>query len=74
MTAATIAPYELWSDAPGFLFNKPEWEAADASHGSSFDFGKVPEGWPTKIEGPLVWSGDDLRQDRMYWLPVTWLY
>ncbi|KAF4626885.1 hypothetical protein G7Y89_g11270 [Cudoniella acicularis] len=61
MAAAGVLPYELYSDAPGFLFNKVEWEKANASHSQEADFGKVPEGWPKKIEGPLVWDGKDLE-------------
>ncbi|KAF7554086.1 hypothetical protein G7Z17_g3146 [Cylindrodendrum hubeiense] len=47
-----ILPYELYSDAPGILLNKPEWEAANAAHPASFDFGLPPRNWPTKFQGP----------------------
>ncbi|CAH0044607.1 unnamed protein product [Clonostachys solani] len=62
MAAATIQPYELYSDAPGFLLNKPEWEEADAAHPETFDFGKQPQGWPVKFTGPDVWTGDHLEK------------
>lgn len=61
MAAAGVLPYELYSDAPGTLLNKPEWETANAAHPQNFDFGGVPEGWPKKIEGPLVRDGKDLE-------------
>lgn len=61
MAAAKVLPYELYSDAPGTLFNKPEWEKANAAHPENYDFGPLPEGWPKKIEGPLVWDGKDLE-------------
>jgi len=61
MAATEVLPYELYSDAPGILFNKPEWEQANASHPKDFDFGPLPEGWPKKIEGTLVWDGKDLE-------------
>ena len=61
MTTAQIPPYELWSDCPGTLLNKPEWEAANAAHATGTNFGDVPEGWPKIIEGPYVWDGKDLE-------------
>jgi hypothetical protein len=61
MAASDLLPYELYSDAPGTLFNKPEWEKAHGSHPKGTDFGDVPAGWPKKIEGPLVWDGKDLE-------------
>ncbi|KAF1809132.1 taurine catabolism dioxygenase family protein [Eremomyces bilateralis CBS 781.70] len=62
-TVDTLPSYDLWSDAPGYLLNKPEWEAANASHPASFSFGDVPKGWPSQITGPSVWTGDDLRRN-----------
>lgn len=59
--AASVLPYELYSDAPGTLFNKPEWEAANAAHPAGFDFGPLPEGWPKKIESDFVWDGKDFE-------------
>lgn len=59
-----ILPYELYSDAPGILLNKPEWEAANAAHPESFDFGLPPSNWPTKFTGPDVWTGEDLEKNR----------
>lgn len=59
-----LGPYDQWTDAPGVLFNKSEWEAANASHPETFDFGSLPEGWPTELTGPLVWTGDDLERNR----------
>lgn len=61
MAATQIPPCELWSDAPGTLLNKYEWEAANAAHPAGTNFGGIPEGWPRKIEGPLVWEGEDLE-------------
>lgn len=66
MAAADILPYELYSDAPGFLLNKPEWEAANAAHPSSFDFGSGPSGWPAKFTGSNVWTGDYLKSNRKH--------
>ncbi|ETS86534.1 hypothetical protein PFICI_00362 [Pestalotiopsis fici W106-1] len=63
MAVATPIPYELYSDAPGVLFNKPEWEAANAAHPTDFDFGSVPKGWPTELKGPQVWTGSYLNQN-----------
>ncbi|CAH0025836.1 unnamed protein product [Clonostachys rhizophaga] len=63
MATATIQPYELYSDAPGFLLNKPEWEEANAAHPGTFDFGKPPQGWPTQFTGPDVWTGDYLEKN-----------
>ena len=54
-------PYELYSDAPGTLFVKHEWEAANAAHPVGTDFGDVPAGWPRKLEGPLTWDGNYLQ-------------
>jgi hypothetical protein len=64
MAAAAILPYELYSDAPGILLNKPEWEQANAAHPQSFDFGSIPAGWPAKFTGPEVWTGDYLESNR----------
>lgn len=64
MAAATVLPYEQYTDAPGTLFNKSEWDEANASHAESFDFGDVPKGWPERLEGPLVWDGKDLANHR----------
>lgn len=61
MASAGVLPYELYSPAPGTLFNKPEWERANGAHPEGTDFGEVPQGWPKKIEGPLVWDGKDLE-------------
>lgn len=66
MANATPIPYELYSDAPGILFNKPEWEAANEAHPSDFDFGSVPKGWPTELKGPQVWTGSYLNQNRKF--------
>lgn len=65
MAAVTILPYELYSDAPGVLFNKPEWDDANAAHPSPFDFGPLPSGWPSELQGPQVWTGEHLRNNRM---------
>lgn len=51
MATVQIPPYELWSDCPGTLLNKYEWEAADAAHAAGTDFGDIPDGWPKKLEG-----------------------
>ncbi|KAF7538363.1 hypothetical protein G7054_g2984 [Neopestalotiopsis clavispora] len=64
MAATTPLPYELYSDAPGILFNKPEWDAANAAHPRGTDFGSVPKGWPTELKGPQVWTGSYLSQNR----------
>lgn len=64
-TTANITPYELYSDAPGFLLNKPEWEAAHSAHGSAKDFGTIPQGWPKRLDGPQVWTGKDLLEHCM---------
>lgn len=61
---SAILPYELYSDSPGTLFNKHEWEEANTSHPESFDFGKLPAGWPTRLTGPRVWDGKDLQAHR----------
>lgn len=66
MAAETILPYELYSDAPGILFNKSEWDAAHGAHPIDFDFGTVPKGWPTALNGPPAWTGDYLSQNRMH--------
>ncbi|KAH8203492.1 hypothetical protein TruAng_002363 [Truncatella angustata] len=63
MEVETIIPYELYSDAPGILFNKPEWDAAHAAHPHDFDFGSVPKGWRTELKGPQVWTGEYLSQN-----------
>ncbi|GME63457.1 taurine catabolism dioxygenase family protein [Neofusicoccum parvum] len=68
--AATVLPYELYSDSPGFLLNKPEWEAANSAHAQDTDFGDIPQGWPKKLSGPLVWSGEDLRAQPEKWVHV----
>lgn len=65
-TAQTLPPYELYSSAPGYLYNKPEWDAVNSAHPDNFDFGPLPEGWPTKFSGPHVWSGDELERNRMF--------
>uniref|UniRef100_A0A8H7K4A2 TauD/TfdA-like domain-containing protein n=1 Tax=Bionectria ochroleuca TaxID=29856 RepID=A0A8H7K4A2_BIOOC len=70
MTAATIQPYELYSDAPGFLLNKPEWEEANAAHPETFDFGKQPQGWPVKFTGPDVWTGDYLEKNSDLYIKI----
>jgi hypothetical protein len=62
--AATVLPYELYSDSPGTLFVKHEWEAANAAHPPDSDFGDVPAGWPKKLQGPLVWDGAYLDAHR----------
>ncbi|EFX00080.1 taurine catabolism dioxygenase family protein [Grosmannia clavigera kw1407] len=56
-----VLPYELYSDAPGTLFVKHEWEEANAAHPAGHDFGDVPAGWPKRLEGPLAWDGKDLQ-------------
>lgn len=61
---ATVLPYELYSDAPGTLFVKHEWETANAAHPAGHDFGDVPVGWPRRLEGPLAWNGKDLQVHR----------
>lgn len=66
MATTAVLPYELYTDAPGTLFVKREWEEADAAHPSQFDFGDVPEGWPKKLTGPLVWDGKQLNAHRNY--------
>lgn len=63
MAASSILPYELYTDAPGVLFNKSEWEQANAAHPAGFDFGPLPEGWPKKIESSFVWDGKDLERN-----------
>ncbi|VUC27854.1 unnamed protein product [Clonostachys rosea] len=70
MTAATIQPYELYSDAPGFLLNKPEWEQANAAHPETFDFGSPPRGWPVKFTGPDVWTSDYLEQNPNLYIKI----
>ncbi|KAF3801463.1 hypothetical protein GCG54_00014677 [Colletotrichum gloeosporioides] len=59
---ADIIPYELYSDAPGFLLNKPEWEKANAAHPETSSFGSVPKGWPSQFSGPQTWTGQYLEQ------------
>ncbi|KAJ5899908.1 hypothetical protein N7495_004652 [Penicillium taxi] len=61
--AADVLPYDLYSDAPGILLNKPEWEEANAAHPSDFNFGSTPKGWPSKFTGPEVWTGEYLEQN-----------
>ncbi|CAI6088059.1 unnamed protein product [Clonostachys chloroleuca] len=70
MASAAIQPYELYSDAPGFLLNKPEWEEANAAHPETFDFGKQPRGWPVKFTGPDVWTGDYLEKNSELYIKV----
>jgi hypothetical protein len=65
MAAAEILPYELYSDAPGTLFVKHEWEEVNADP-SGFNFGDVPKGWPKKFSGPLVRDGRDLKADCVF--------
>jgi len=48
MAAAEVISYELYSNAPGTLLNKPEWETANASHPQGTNFRDIPEGWPKK--------------------------
>ncbi|KAF4903838.1 Taurine hydroxylase-like protein SAT17 [Colletotrichum viniferum] len=60
--AADIIPYELYSDAPGFLLNKLEWEKANAAHPETSSFGSVPKGWPSQLSGPRTWTGQYLEQ------------
>jgi hypothetical protein len=64
MAAASILPYELYSDAPGILFNKPEWDTANAAHPPSFNFGPLPSGWPSELKGPQAWTGEYLKKNR----------
>jgi hypothetical protein len=64
MAATEVLPYEFYSDAPGVLLVKHEWEAANAAHPKSFDFGNIPEGWPEKLSGPLVWDGKEFQTHR----------
>ncbi|KAK1854845.1 taurine catabolism dioxygenase family protein [Colletotrichum chrysophilum] len=59
---ADIIPYELYSDAPGFLLNKLEWEKADAAHPETSSFGSIPKGWPSQFAGPQTWTGQYLEQ------------
>ncbi|KAF5502598.1 Taurine hydroxylase-like protein SAT17 [Colletotrichum aenigma] len=59
---ADIIPYELYSDAPGFLLNKLEWEKANAAHPETSSFGSVPKGWPSQFSGPRTWTGQYLEQ------------
>lgn len=61
---ADIIPYELYSDAPGFLLNKLEWEKANAAHAETSSFGSVPKGWPSQFSGPRTWTGQYLEQHR----------
>ncbi|EXJ79036.1 hypothetical protein A1O3_08537 [Capronia epimyces CBS 606.96] len=61
MADVAILPYDQYTDAPGTLFVKREWEEANAAHPENFDFGDVPKGWPKKLTGPLVWNGKDLH-------------
>ncbi|TVY35889.1 Taurine hydroxylase-like protein [Lachnellula occidentalis] len=68
MATTAVLPYELYTDAPGTLFMKREWEEANAAHPHHFDFGDVPEGWPKRLTGPLVWDGKDLNAHRNYTL------
>lgn len=65
MGSLDVLPYELYSDAPGTLFVKHEWEAADAAHAPGHYFGDVPKGWPKKLTGPQVWEGKDLEAHRI---------
>lgn len=65
MAAADLLPYALYTDAPGVLFIKPEWEAANASHAPDTDFGTVPYGWPAHLDGRRVWSGAELKDEGM---------
>ncbi|KAF5655315.1 taurine catabolism dioxygenase family [Fusarium sp. NRRL 25303] len=69
--AATEAllPYELFSSSPGFLHNKPEWEAANNAYPDDFDFGPLPKGWPTQFSGSKVWSGNELEDS-----PSSYIY
>lgn len=62
--AAYIIPYELYSDAAGFLLNKLEWEKANASHPETSSFGSIPKGWPSQFAGPQTWTGQHLEQHR----------
>ncbi|KAF2650043.1 taurine catabolism dioxygenase family protein [Lophiostoma macrostomum CBS 122681] len=59
--AAVLAPYELHTSAPGYLYNEPEWKALNSAHPSGTDFGALPAGWPSKFTGPKLWSGDELQ-------------
>ncbi|KAH7140285.1 taurine catabolism dioxygenase family protein [Dactylonectria estremocensis] len=68
--SAKILPYELYSDAPGILLNKPEWDEANAAHAESFDFGSPPRDWPTKFTGPEVWTGDYLEKNPNLYIRV----
>lgn len=70
-TTYVIPPYELHTSAPGYLYNKPEWDAVNNTHPAGFDFGAPPKGWPLKFTGPGVWTGEELERNRTSRKPVS---
>ncbi|KAM0330682.1 hypothetical protein ACHAQA_003634 [Verticillium albo-atrum] len=62
-TAEVIPPYELYSSAPGYIYNQPQWEAVNEAHPKGSDFGAPPKGWPAKFTGPSVWDGEELQRN-----------
>lgn len=59
-----IPSYDLWTDAPGTLFTKAEWEKANEASNALGGFGSLPDGWPRVLTGPQVWTGDALKAHR----------
>ncbi|CCH44856.1 hypothetical protein BN7_4425 [Wickerhamomyces ciferrii] len=65
---STVDTYRYYSDSPGTLLSGDEWEKLNESHNPDPNV-SLPEGWPQKLEGPLVWTAEELHKD-----PESYLY
>lgn len=68
VVADNIKNYRFYTDSKGHLLSGHEWEEYDATHEKPTG-GKLPDGWPEKLEGPLVWTGQELQKT-----PEKYLY
>lgn len=59
--AEHIRNYRYYSDHEGHLLSGDDWEKYDSSHETP-PGAKLPDGWPTKLDSPLAWKGQELQK------------
>lgn len=59
--AAKIDTYTYYSDSPNILHSVNAWRELDKKNLHKKE--DLPEGWPEKLTGPHVWTGEELRKN-----------
>lgn len=59
---STTEEYRFYTDSPGNLLSGADWEKINSRKGGSVK-ADLPEGWPSHLDGPLVWTGEELLKN-----------